>query len=287
MRVVIAGGGGFLSRHLIARLASSHEVTVISRKPAQVQSGNICYRQIDFMNSWDAGVLPNQADVVFHLAASYGAFPAHARELFQVNTASVQQLLDYALSAGATRFVLASSGGVYGRHDGPCRETDTPEPEGFYAAGKYAAELIAREYASRLQVSILRLYFPYGPGQTERLIPALAATLRRGDPVRLNRADKPRLTPIYIDDAVEALCRTLQSPATGAVNIAGDEVVNIRDLAGMVGRLCGVTPKYQDTGLESGDWMGNTTRMKELLGTWPMVSLEAGLARTFAASLEH
>jgi UDP-glucose 4-epimerase len=284
MRVVIAGGSGFLSRHLTARLAISHEVTVISRKPAPAESGNVSYRQLDFMSPWDTRVLPPQADAVFHLAASYGAFPAQARELFQVNTASVQQLLDYALIAGAKQFVLASSGGIYGPHDEPCRETDTPRPEGFYAAGKYAAELIAREYAGRLKVSILRFYFPYGPGQTERLIPSLAATMRRGDPVKVNVGGKPRLTPIYIDDAVEALCRALESDATGSVNVAGGEAVSIRELAEIVGRLCGVTPKFQDTGQKSGDWMGDTTRMKELLGSWPMISLEAGLARTFATT---
>jgi hypothetical protein len=42
--------------------------------------------------------------------------------------------------------------------------------------------------------------------------------------------------------------------------------------------VVGREPKFEDTGKETGDQIGDNRLMKELFGAWPMVPLAAGLS---------
>ncbi len=210
------------------------------------------------------------------------AFPEAAGELFAVNTGAVQQLLEFGRRVGARRFLLASTGDVYGRRLGPCRESDPVNPTSFYGATKAAAEMLAASYAGYLPTCSLRLYRPYGPGQTNRLVPRMAEQFWQGKPVLLNRAGRPHANPIYIDDVVIAFDRCLHHSCCGAINVAGDTAVSVRDLACRIGRVLGVDPTFADTDQEAGDSLGDNHQMKTILGRWPLVDLDEGLARTFA-----
>jgi nucleoside-diphosphate-sugar epimerase len=125
------------------------------------------------------------------------------------------------------------------------------------------------------------LFHPYGSDQSNRLIPNLADRLRRQETIRLNKDDRPRLTPIYIDDVVTAILRAMDSAYCGTVNIAGDRVVSVRELAEEIGSALNSKPEFEESGKESGDMMGDNSLMKQVLGVWPLIRLSEGVSRTF------
>jgi len=236
---------------------------------------------MDLARTLKVSALPAEIDVIIHLAQANVPFPEAANELWAVNTSSTQRLLEYARGARARQFVLASTGDVYGRRTGLCKETDTTAPVGYYGLTKAVAEMLVQTYSDYLRPCILRLFQPYGPGQSDRLIPKLADRIRQGRVVQLNKDDRPRMTPVYVDDVTRAVESAIDSSYSGTVNIAGDRVVSVRELAEEIGRALGYEPFFEESGRESADLMGDNNLMRQLLGDWSIVALDDGLSRTF------
>jgi len=281
MKIVVTGATGFIGRHLISRLSASREVFAIvrgGRRGGASECASLI--EMDLSEPFNTSRLPEKIDAVVHLAQANVAFPESAKELLMVNTMATQQLLDYAWRAGAQQFVLASTGDVYGRRLGLCKELDPPAPTEYYAITKYAAEMMARSYAGLFASCILRLFQPFGPGQSERLIPRLAERISTGNAVRLNNDDRPYMTPVFIDDITLAIERAIDICYSGTLNIAGDRSVTVRGLAEEIGRALHQPPSFEETGEECGDRAGDNELMKQFLGGWDMIGLSDGLSRT-------
>ena len=284
MRVLVTGAGGFIGRRLVSHLAAHHEVFSLVRdapRPTAVDAGAVI--AADLAKPLKPHRLPSRVEVIVHLAQAHAAFPDGANELFAVNTHATQQLLDFGRRTGARRFVLASTGDVYGWRIGPSKETDLLAPQSYYGVTKVAAESLVVAYANCLQACTLRLFHPYGPGQTARIVPMLMNRIQQRQAISLHNDDRPRMTPIYIDDVIVAIERTLQSPYAGVINVAGDTVVSVRELAARLGRLLATGPIFQPSGEASSDRIGDNSLMKGILGEWTMVPLDEGLRRTLAA----
>jgi nucleoside-diphosphate-sugar epimerase len=220
-------------------------------------------------------------DCVVHLAHHpHVTFPDHAEELHRLNTTATLELLEAARHRGAARFVYASSGAVYGYGDHPFDEREPPTASDFYALTKLHAEALLRTYTPFFATSVVRPFFPYGPGQRDRLIPRLADRIAAGEPIQLRPDGHPRVNPIFVDDAVEAVVAAVEGRAPAILNLAGPDVVSIRELADLIGSIVGAEPVVAD-GAEApaGDLIGATSAVVGVLDR-TLVPLEEGLRRT-------
>ncbi len=286
-RCIITGASGLIGSRLVAALAQDWELHAVGRR--KPTAANVEWHRMDLSVGVDATRLPAHADAVVHLAQSehFREFPAHAAEVFQVNTFSVLRLLDYARAAGARTFVYASSGGVYGPGDASLNETAPLPTEGnlgFYLATKVCSEIVAQNYADSLNVVILRFFFVYGPGQRpSMLVPRLIESVRTGRPIVLHGTNGLRLNPVYVDDAASAVTRALSLQRSYKINVAGPEVVNLRELGERIGRAIGRTPVYRSENEKPRHLVGDISRMCELLVP-PRVRLDEGLRLVLRAA---
>jgi nucleoside-diphosphate-sugar epimerase len=209
-------------------------------------------------------------------------FPAGSHDMFAVNTASVAQLLDYAASCGARCVVLASTGAIYEPFEGILDEQQRVSPQSYYAATKLAAELLLRPYADVFAGSALRLFFPYGKGQSDRLIPGLVARIREGKPIRLNgKGGGNRVTPTYVDDVVTVIIAALEERWNGVFNVASGEVVSIRTLSERIGQLLERDPAFEQCPeLAAVDIVPSTTKLASIVDLSGFRGLDEGLALT-------
>ena len=93
-----------------------------------------------------------------------------------------------------------------------------------------------------------------------------------------------RVNPIYVDDAARAFEPALALERSDLFNVAGDEVVSIRELVELMAQVSGVEAQIVAApATHSGDLVGDNTRMKTILGIDPGTSLRDGLSRTLAA----
>ncbi|MGH3104117.1 MAG: NAD-dependent epimerase/dehydratase family protein [Gaiellaceae bacterium] len=284
MKILVTGATGFIGSHLLPALTDAgHEVVALARDGRGLAGRDaIAVVEADLSRPLDRGTIP-AVDAAIHLAQANVPFPDGARELFRVNLLSTQELLEAAREAGATRFLYTSSGSIYGLGEGAVAEDDPRRATDFYPATKQASEALVRAYAPFFGTTILRPFAPYGPGQNGRLIPGLIGRVRDGRPVTLNGGGRPRLTPIFVDDAVRVILAALETDGNHLVNLAGDEVVSIRDLGELIGEALDREPVFEDGGSGAGDLIGLNARMHELYSPGRLVPLRDGLRATVLA----
>ena len=284
--VLITGGTGFVGSHLIPRLAERHQVVALARTLPAGPAPDARWIRQDLVRPLDVKQLPQRLDAVIHLAQSYRFkdFPDGARDVFEVNVHSTLNLLEYARQACATSFIYASSGGVYGYSYERFAESDRVNPLNFYISSKYCAELLIANYRQFFNTVIFRFFFVYGPGQKGMLVPNLMDTLRRGDTVSIEGDPGIRLNPVYVDDAVSAFEPAMNLEGPELFNVAGDQAVTLTELVRVMARVTGAEPsiRYSDA-RHQGDLVGDNTRMKQVLGVTPRVTLIDGLTRVARA----
>lgn len=247
MRILITGATGFIGRHLVAVLEQNHKLFALYRGGI-VQVGKIEWFRCDLGVPLNTELLPKAIDVVVHLAQSrrYREFPVGAEEVFSVNVASTMSLLNYATIAGAHQFILASTGSVYTPDPGPRTEEMPLEPKSFYAASKLAAEVLARPFSAHMKVCILRLFFPYGPGQKERLVSDLIGRVTEGRPVTIKgTSDGLLFNPTYISDVAMIIRQSIEEEWGGTLNVASPRTISIREAARCIGSVLGKPPIFE------------------------------------------
>ena len=266
-----------MGSHLLGRLEAEHELFPVVR---QAPDGSREWVVQDLTQPLDRSRLPERIDAVIHLAQSprYREFPDGAEDVYAVNVHSTFELLEYARAAGAQSFVLASSGGVYGYSYEKLVETSPTVPLNFYITSKYVAESLAANYQPFFSTVVLRLFFAYGPGQDRMLVPTLIDKVRKGDQISIAGRPGQRINPIHVSDAVEVFPPALQLTGSDVFNVAGDEVVSIRDLVGVIEEATGEPAHVRHIDPEQeGDLVGDNTRMKDVLGVQPRTSLLEGI----------
>ena len=286
MRILISGAAGFIGRRLVQRLVPEHEVFGLSRRPsAPAQS-----IQMDLGVGLDVEALPQHVDVVLHLAQSehFREFPERADHIYRVNVEATFRLLEYARRAGASRFVLASSGGIYGYAKEAVVESAEPRPPDFYLRSKQLAEILLFAYARYFTPIAVRPFFVYGVGQRSTMfIPRLVRNVLVGSAITLSAPDGLLVNPIHVDDAVAAFSAALTADFSGPINVAGPDVLSLGAIVRMIGQYLDREPVTERAADAPGNVVGDVTLMSAILGppTVPFAKGVVDLCRQAAAEL--
>jgi nucleoside-diphosphate-sugar epimerase len=271
--ILITGTTGFVGGALTRSLRDGHRIVEVNRGEVRRSTDCIIW---DYRDSLPAS-LPAKADVVIHSAADTSESP---RDGFVVNVAATSVLLEYARAAGANTFVYISTGSVYGASDVPHQERKPINPQGAYACTKAAGEFVVQSYQNSIRTLVLRLYFPFGPGQRkERLIPRLISRVSRGEAIQLKGQNGPAISPLYIDDLTQWMRLLLASDACGTFNLAGRERISIRELSKKIGKLVGQQPRFEVQVGEAVDAVGDATEAERVAGYAPQWNLDQALAK--------
>lgn len=251
-KVLLTGSSGHLGSKTLELLKDQYEVHALVRNKPSTTHANVAYHEIDLSRDWSTSELPQEMDVVIHLAQprDYRSFPEHSLDTFRINTSATALLLDYARRAGVTHFILASTGGLY-RPGITVIDDKTPisPPQGdlsYYFRTKQSAELLADSYKLLFDVSVLRPFFIYGPGQSqEKLISRLIESVRKRRTISLSGQYGIRINPVHVDDVAELICDLPDISGSRTLNVAGPDVVSIRGIAEAVGLLCDTPPVFE------------------------------------------
>jgi UDP-glucose 4-epimerase len=283
MAVLLTGGNGFLGMALLSKLSAHGEVVALHRpgtEPPQVDGVRWVVQDLAAPLSPE---LPERIDAVVHLAQSrrYREFPEGAIDVHEINAAATVRLLDYCRRAGGATFTYASSGAIYAPGPEPVRETDAPHPGNFYAVSKLAGEHAVEQFRGVLRGHSLRFFFIYGPGQRNMFIPGLLERVRTGQDVTLAGQDGIRVNPVYVDDGATSIVGTLDLEDSCTLNVAGPDVVTVREIAELGGRLLERSPSFA-VGDSQPDLVASIEQQSATLGA-PSVGFEEGLRRTVEA----
>lgn len=296
MKILVSGAGGFVGKRLVLRLAhAGHEVVALLRRPVAPEEAHYFAHSgvrsltTDLTNI-DVAALPEGVDALMTLAQSsrFREFPEQAEEVFAVNVTSNLQLLQWAVRSGVKRVVHASSGGIYGgRPGGQILETDllaVDSPLGFYLGSKLCSEVVFQNYRHFFEAAvILRPFFIYGPGQRpDMFVARLIESVRESRPVSLQGPDGLRVNPVYVNDAAAAFAAALDLRGAHVVNVAGPDVLTLRQVCDRIGQIVGRDPVYEQRAGSPVDYVGDMAQARDKLLPDP-TPFAVGLEKTITA----
>ena len=267
--VLVTGANGLLGRSVCNQLISRNNlVTAVTHNKSLLNPNKQNLLILDLASNWEQKWLPRKVDAIICLAQSsrFREFPSKALDVFNVNVASTALLLDYAKQVGAKKFIYASSGGVYGNGSQAFNENAaiiSAGQLGYYLGSKACGEILVRSYASLFQVTIIRPFFVYGPGQKRTmLIPRLMDSVASKKPISLQGSKGILINPVHVDDASAAVVSALDTRESATYNIAGPDVLSIRQISEAMGQHLGIEPTFQKAEGIPNDLIADISLMK-------------------------
>ena len=304
MKILVTGGAGFIGSHVAdGYLAAGHEVVIadnlLSGSIDNVPAGAKLHLVDIAAPEFDLVMAQERPDVVNHHAAQMSV-TVSARDPkldARINCVGLLNVLQSCVKHSVGRFVMISSGGaIYGDVDQrPTSEETPPQPLSPYAIHKLTGERYLEFYRQEHGLSSVTLRYGnvYGPRQDQHgeagVVAIFVGKLLRGEqPTIFAYPDQPTGMSrdyVYVEDAVRANLRAIESDATGAFNIAGGAPVRTGEVLSAVQAACGTNLTPATGPARPGDlhenWL-DVSRAERLLGWRAEISLAEGLARTVA-----
>ncbi|MGH9476197.1 MAG: UDP-glucuronic acid decarboxylase family protein [Terriglobales bacterium] len=301
MRILVAGGAGFLGSHFCERLlGEGHDVVcfdnLVTGSTANLESFRRHPRfQFEQHDVCEPIAFPSALDAVANFAspASPVDFARLRLEILRTGSLGTWNCLELARAHQAV-FLITCTSEAYGDPlEHPQREeywgnVNPVGPRSCYDESKRFAEALTMAYhrTHGLRTRIARIFNTYGPRMRlhdGRVVPALVGQALRGEPLTVFGDGSQTRSFCYVDDQIEGLRRLLDCPDPYPVNIGNPVETPILDFAREVARLVGAPENIEFRPLPADDprrRCPDISRARRLLGWEPRVGLEEGLRRT-------
>jgi len=270
-KVFITGGTGFFGKWLLESFAWANDqlkldaqMVVLSRDPDYfktrhphlAEASGIRFHQGDVRNF----EFPQERfDFIIHAATDASAQLNIENPLFMVDTIvdGTRRTLEFARHCGAKRFLMISSGAVYGKQPPDLSHIpedysgapDPIQPASAYGEAKRLVELLCSVYQKEygIETVIARCFAFVGPYLNLNIHYAIGNFIRdglAGGPIKVNGDGTPYRSYLYAADLAVWLWTILFRGVPGeAYNVGSEDAISIRDLAHQVAASFPNSPK--------------------------------------------
>lgn len=318
-KALITGAAGsvgcYLAQNLLAQgyelmLVDNLQRGTVDATFAQVlEDERVTWKTLDLTDQRAYAELGNGYDHVYHLAAVNGTklFYEIPHEVLRINTLSLIYMLEWFKDHNKEgKFCFTSSNEAYASALDAFGQLPIPTPEDVplviddpynarwsYAGSKLIGELFVIHYAQQygLRAVVVRPHNFYGPRSGyDHVIPEMIRRiLDREDPFVIYGADQTR-TFCHLADATEAMRLLMESTKTDSlpietVHIGASDEITMQALAERLFAIGEWTPGSVDSKpAPEGSVkrrLADISKIRELIGWEPKISLEEGLRETF------
>lgn len=306
-KAVVTGVAGFLGSNLAEYLMDQgYDVTGIdnfhSSYPEEIKRYNLeqvrkkagsLDKEFDFiegsvLKKSDLDKLPDESDLVFHLAAVAGtrASIENPSEYMTVNVQGTSRLIESFESIG--KIVFTSSSSIYGEI--PVTELPTNEifefsPKTPYALSKINAESVVKLYSDiyGFEYSILRPFTVYGPRQKPgQAVTNFLRKIANGEPISVYGDGSQTRDFTYVEDAVKGMLKAGES-GQGVYNLARGERRSVNELIDAIEKEVDISVEIEYVDRHSGDVShthADISKAEEEIDYEPKIDLEEGIEKT-------
>jgi len=246
-KILVTGGCGYVGSVLVPRLlADGHEILVVdncwfgNHLPSSPNLEVLVCDVREFVK-----VTSHPVNVVIHLAniANDPGVELNPALSWEVNVLGSQQLIEWSIRNGASQFIYASSGSVYGVSDEPEVTEEVPlVPISVYNKTKMVAERVLVSYQDQIKIHCIRPATVCGFSPRMRLdvsVNLLTKQAFQNKRMTVFGGDQTRPN-IHIDDMARVYTHFIENPSlpSGSYN-AGFENMTILEIARLVEEMTG------------------------------------------------
>jgi nucleoside-diphosphate-sugar epimerase len=319
-RLFLTGGTGFFGTWLVESFCDANKelglgarVTVLSRDPnkfaakAPHLSGDSAVTMLRG-DVRDFAFPEGEFRFVIHAAteASLKQSQEQPLEMLATILEGTKRTLEFAARCGTRKFLLTSSGAVYGKQ--PTEITHLPEsyaggpdpldPGSVYAEGKRASELMCALYqqaaaarGAMFEAKIARCWAfcgPHLPLDAHFAVGNFIGDVLAGRAISISGDGTPRRSYLYASDLMVWLWTMLfRAPALVPINVGSARDVSIRELAQLVAETLAPgtevrVAKHAVPGAAPSRYVPDVTRAEKALGLRETVGLAEQIRRTAA-----
>ena len=283
MKVLVAGGAGFIGSHLCDRLlAGGHDIVAADklifgdrnirhlRSDEQLaKNGRFLFYPLNLteQQSVDRIFAENKIDVVYHMAANSDIQKGGREPEIDFNDTflTTRNLLEGMRKAGVKKLFFASTSAVYGEMPGVRLKETTGgiKPVSINGGAKLASEALISSYVSMCGMRAVIFLLPnvIGPSLTHGVIFDFIKKLHKNPHELEILGDGTQCKPyIYVSDLIEAVYMLTREFEEGedvfniSVESRGTTVTHIAEIVADVMKLADV--EFQYTGGDRG-WKGD------------------------------
>lgn len=306
--VLVTGAGGFIGHHLVKFLVDrGYNVRGVDIVEPEFEKTAAQEFQVLDLRRWENTLeATKDIDYVYNLAADMGGIgyitASHA-EIASNNSLINIHMLEAARVNKVDRFFYSSSACVYPDYRqnepgiAPLREEEVSPaaPEEGYGWEKLYTEKMCQYYTEDhgLETRVARFHNAYGPlgtydGGKEKAPAAICrkiALTEDGGEVEVWGDGEQTRSFMHVDDCVEGIYRLMNSGTSEPMNLGMDRMVSINELVDIIANASGKTiVKRHDLTKPQGVRGRNSdnTKLADVLGWEPSITLETGLAETYS-----
>lgn len=226
--ILVTGASGLIGRHLVARLVAEEQQTRVllpqrgGRAPrlSWINSVDVVHGTVDSSEALHQAMI--DVHTVIHLASAQ--WWGRRRDLNRIDLQGTQNVITAARAARVGRLIVLSHLGA--------------APSTAYPLLRAKGQMEENVRNSGLAYTIIRSGLVFGP--EDRFVNGIAATLRSNPFIFLQPGQGENLLhPIYIDDLVEAIYRSLEAINTvdQVLEFGGPEYVTFNEMLRTVMRV--------------------------------------------------
>jgi nucleoside-diphosphate-sugar epimerase len=308
-KVLVTGAGGFIGHHLVSSLKrQGYWVRGVDLKLPEFSNSDADeFMLLDLRRKDDCLTATAGVDEVYALAADMGGMgfiSSHHAQILHHNILISTHTLEAARENGVKRYLYTSSACIYPEYRQteanvtPLREEDAypAQPQDAYGWEKLITERLCTHYREEygIDTRIVRFHNIFGPHGTWRggREKAPAALCRKVAVAKITRSSEIEIwgdgqqtrSFCYIDDCTTGLHKLMRSEYPHPLNLGQDRLISVDALADMVAQAAGtrIVKKHVPGPVGVRGRNSDNTRLRVVLGWEPQISLEDGIARTYA-----
>jgi dTDP-4-dehydrorhamnose reductase len=237
-KILITGSNGLLGQKLVYTLIKNKNVQVIATSVGPnrlIKQEGYVYESMDITKKEEVDKIFSKykPDVVINTAAmtNVDACETKRDECWLLNVTAVQNMVDaISVISPATHFIHLSTDFVFDGEKGTeYIETDTPNPQSYYAVSKYESEKILQK--STIKWAIARTIIVYGIVDNmsrSNIVLWAKDALTKGQ--KINVVDDQFRSPTLAEDLADGCILIADKGATGIYHLSGPKTFSVLDL---------------------------------------------------------